>query len=615
MKKFFVLTVMVLLIVPFLSAETAGGKWVKYAGALYKKARYADAVNAYSKALTINPKDTRAITGMGYCYAAMGDYKSAIVYLKRAYDLTMSPGLNNYIYKLEQKLKGAPRPDSLSGGAARLAALGGPIAVLPDSAAMMDLYSDGFVSSYALRPLKSMIDMTLQGGFVHSKSVMDNFNQDTQESDYYSVFSDYKEKDMGQVRWIGDSSVIILRPCSGIETGSYKDSDNTGWSDENKLFGYLLSGELRYAQRVGNNFSFGGLFGYSRHTSEDTGTDPATKNDSYYYKFDYEASASYALIFNKLTIDLSVSGGKNTPELINNLIQIPSLNPFQSLQALFYNLYTEENYYMNETSTYKYESRSYTDMSGMNIGAGLSVALPDVLEAMVSAKVVSGLKGEYHGYDEDTLLLTGDKIRTDHIAYERIAGGSETFISFKGRYYLGFLIFGVSGRLINADIDFRNSSFSTPYKIKIDAAEIAGGLTLKLGNGLLIPIEPFMQTGIYKENDGAAADNLLDIKGIRAGVELKTGDNSRLRAGVDYSSGGTQIDAGWINSGPIGTDTNPVTNVLGLNAGFGISGESGEFNLAIRWEDYSKTPQDTTTQYKENTNIRLFLILGFKNVY
>ena len=138
--------------------------------------------------------------------------------------------------------------------------------------------------------------------------------------------------------------------------------------------------------------------------------------------------------------------------------------------------------------------------------------------------------------------------------------------------------------------------------------EFAGGATLNLGK-VKIPVEPFMQSGTYIQ--GILFDNLMDIKGIRAGIEFETDKNFFVRGGIDFATGGIL----GIGDDPIGTTNNPATNVFGVNAGLG-GGDETQFNIAFRWEMESESPEPTPVPaLKEDSDLRLWFTMGIKKVH
>jgi len=102
MKKLFIAAALILAIYAQAAAQDMPDvALVKHGNALYQQGRLDEAIVCYRRAISANPSNFYAYMNCGYSYAAKGDNKLAMPYLKKAYSLQPEPELKQALDRLE----------------------------------------------------------------------------------------------------------------------------------------------------------------------------------------------------------------------------------------------------------------------------------------------------------------------------------------------------------------------------------------------------------------------------------------------------------------------------------------------------------------------------------
>lgn len=482
-----------------------------------------------------------------------------------------------------------------NGGAARIEALGGQKIVVPDISAANDLYDMGFSSGIFAREKKSFVSIipTLDA-FIYEQAEKDEI-VDAETSKFTTLglgnaakFNQYE----GAAIWLSKQSVISVKPYLSGRWGQLENFQNDDADDKTKidLAPHTLGGVIEYGHEIGGIMLSGSLSygktGLDMKIVDDGGNTITigTGKD----KVEYALSAAL-----NVTKDIAVAlniGNKISPLPGTNsaIRETAGLTGFMGMDAdysVMNQLYNNRLSLQMEDAFVKMKMAADIVSEGLVADAGIAVKGTD--GGLISGKLglISGAKAviteKMEAYDK----VTGDKLGEDkytNILYEEGAG-INALVNI--RKNLGGILVGFKGNLAYTAANEGASA----GKIQNTVYGAVVGAAVGYKSGLMIPVELFVN-GIDRKYVIADTDEYTrtyDV-GARAGVELMMGDMA-LRLGADYAAAGEYTankDEGnySFQSAGAGTEYNPYTMQLGVNAGIGLKLFGAETNLSVRYE-------------------------------
>lgn len=622
-----------------LAASKTEAKWMKNGQEMYAAKDYAGAAEAFEKVLAENPKNTGALTYAGYSYMYAGDKQAAIEKLEAAYAKTGDEKIAGYLDKLKGKnpaVMGKDK-DEVKGGAARVAALGGAGIALPDISNMTDLYSMGFTSSYASRKGGSIIYMSPMLALSSFKTKETDDDTFTRNSAGFAS-NMYGQNEQGIALRLINNNSIILKPRIVAMGG--EETTDTGAIALRDISASLLGGDIEIAHKFGA-LSIGGVFGYDTTATQtvDPGQ-PLDKTTVDMSKLSYFGSVSYVLDFSGPELSIAFSGGSRTRADAAVPFEIRDFDyGFDDEYALLAGRYNSKTVIsdqwifiivpMNTITT------TETVMTGMDYNLGLEFKAPGILEMSLSGGISPGISGTTGGNAQTTNLDTGNITSgippwtVDPYSFQTYTDGMKLSGALKARGYVSdLLVAGVAVDFMNisvtripivaAFLDPASTTTGDPVAEILTVADVSGGIAVKLGGSLNIPIEGFYQTGTRNEKDDVAAVDQTwstNVMGFRTGVEFMITEELAARIGVEYATGGASykvVDSGTVTvDEPYGTADNPGKYKIVLGPGLGYRTGGFDINLAGRYifseEVTGNSVQEVETGYatKSSSDIEI----------
>jgi hypothetical protein len=479
-----------------------------------------------------------------------------------------------------------------TGGAARLTALGSPELVVVDSSNGIDLYGNGFISAIFMRPKENTLTFYPSIDYSSFKTVPKNPTDYTTENSSVGAGNAFVSTplDSGFVVYPTDKLVLIFKPYAYYNTNLEKDIYPSSSEDKRIGSNYMYAGEFAAALKLSPGLAISLLGGYTRHgvTFRDA-TDPAS-SDYASYNTEYEASASF-LPEAEGGFTFAVTAG-NKKKNIDPMQDFKASSGFteMELSEILLSGQTLRIYQLDDadSKTLTFNAIEY-NLNMMHVDFALSNVKSDGngLSAVLGLK--SGPVGEVDEYsiykDRDSGKET--QVKEDKVSLSDMYGalGSLEFRTNTGAFETG----------IKFDFDWThfNKMFSgdgiNNYNIKA-----VSGINLTAIKNLQVPFEIYYENSTFYDTQNNL--NKIYDMGFTLGTEFDITKEFSLRFGGDYGFLG--ILEG--HSLP-GTQNNPFSTKLGVNAGVGFKTASAETNITLRFETRGTNPTDESySSYSDN---------------
>jgi hypothetical protein len=491
--------------------------------------------------------------------------------------------------------------ESLSGGPARLAAMGNQEIVVEDNATIIDLTSLGFSSAIFTRPAGSVIYLYPELD-LFTNHTKDAFSGDTDDTTYYGIGTGASGVNNGLVFDISKDTVLTIKPALSVLPGSEKITAGT-----NNFMVYVPSGELSLAQRFSSNFSAALTGGYIMGAYNTKYVDGET-DDRDMDKLEYDLSLSLLPDTESgWTFGLS-AGNKTAAELIPQILEydMGAQNIFLASELPLYLFSTrEDDKYssLGQEQEYWYNDNA----SGFDISLGAASASSSPVNVGIKAGLLAGISIQ----EEVKSALNGTTVSDTKTTVFSSGKGTDSELDLRTR--LNGADVGLKGV-----IDFVSGDEPGGGTLGVTYGKGVAGVNFG-GKGFMVPVELFYEIISEYEKNGSIedTDGLYDF-GARIGNEIGLSDTLSLRYGIDYTllasyytdkTNGTITD----QSSATGSQANPWDMQIGYNVGLGFKSQSNEVNLGIRIIPQWSSPKDTdysgfsTWDFRLVTDMKFFL--------
>ncbi len=594
-------------------AAAASKNYIKYGNYYYSKGRYKKAIRYYSAVLKKNPRNLPVMKYCAFAYMKSGYKERAAEYFERIYELTKNKKYLSYARKMRstgQNEKKGKGDYVWKGGTARVYGMGKPQVCLPDASNANDLYEAGFTAALVSRPRKNVIyaepGIYNFGVTTESETDIMGFTSTTTTNLSSTGFglSAAGGPGISSVCWINKDLAVAVKPVVFTQpvsidytVSSSLDSTSTNGEGSPGVF----SGEAGVMYRVNRDISAGFMLGYDSGSLDynipDTGTGFSREENISLSKPLYFLSGMYKTGFMEYDLGFSlgfgVKGG-GAPFYFSAFSENPN-----SFTAMFEESYPLDRYSVNIKSVQEAggnisETETNISMGGFDIMAGAEVKSGKT-EAALKANVIAGMSGTRES--ETTITDSGGSVIgttvTDKYGAYKNGGGIE--FSSRARRYFGPVILGSAADYRNISIEQYDSADDTAATIITqNLFGLTIGCALDFIDNLLVPVEFFIRnTGMNSSEGDTGSKEETSFWGARAGGEYKLSKDIAVRAGVDYSGGGTtyETDSGsTVTTTPYGTEDNPGLSIIGISAGGGYDFGEVRLNAALRYESTSRSP-------------------------
>ena len=447
------------------------------------------------------------------------------------------------------------------GGAARVLSLGGVSVVLPDSTAVIDLYSQGFASALVYRESAGVISFSPEY----------NFNKIFfwTESEVYRM-GPMDSKGNNFIFWMTPFDAISIQVLYG---GIF--SDNYGLSGKFSMNRGTIKAD--YAHSFGTGIAMGLKFGYMAGYMENTGFEFWEYDGIHVYN-----SAGETSKYLECMIDMSIQLGAETALFISGGVMQPRggmINPGKIIDQIpgfkFPVSDGMAGTYGSGVITGDGVEASYEyTTAGNALNAGLQYVMISVVEAFIKAGVVINYKEEYRHvrtWNSDFYLITNDGIAYDTAAKARFFLG--------GNFIAGL---GAWGRAVDYKEIVKNGAGIINNMEKTDySSELCAGLTYQ--NGIIrMPVEIF---GYFSDRN-----YIFDRSGgLRGGVELDAAEWLSIRIGANVpfiTEHVKDIKMNYVYEACAGVGFK--FGEFNANCGFSYFARSYTFDLGYSYYDESK---------------------------
>jgi hypothetical protein len=493
------------------------------------------------------------------------------------------------------------------GGSARMAALGGMQIVVPDITNTLDLYDAGFAAGAVFRPRKNMVYLSPEFNYYPDRW---QYQDSQSKTSGFQLASNLRDEPAGGIFvWLSDESAVIFKPYFLMDA-----SANSG----TKLFNLLYAGDLEFAQKIFDIFSFGASAGYESYILDNKQPDPyiTLEDKETMSRFEYALSGACELKNSGYSLTFALSAGRKGnvyPFLTGydaydyKMAAFPIGNFVSSPDAVFFNnndfnIYLKEFIFNPEleiTELYSFYKSNSFDLDG-----AVGFKVPEKFEIIFSGGPLLGMRWEQtSGYTLTTDMLPGNTMttRTDFGGQRDAYNGNGAHLSLGTRYITGNITLGCRANFLYMDY---NTDTHTPGESPNDDRFInfqgAAGMSIKLSS-IDLPFEIALKQEFFEVKQ-ASGDYIYhsDIECIRGGIEYSLSDLCVLRGGADFSIGEsmTNIFAGnWFDC-----------NRAGINAGIGFKIGEYELNAALRYAYIYrvKTARDIFNEISLKTDLKKY---------